>query len=340
MSFGHFVGVVAAATGPEVQFTDITWSARVNFKHENSATSNKYLLETMGGGVTLLDHDNEGRLAIFFTNGAKIDDPMPDGKLPDKSDRRFWNRPYHQNTDGTFTDVTEKAGLTGMAQNYYTMGVAVGDYDNDGFEDTYLTGCGGNTLYRNNGDGTFTDVTKRAGVSAGRWSASAGFFVTRYVNWSFRNNRYCGEQKPGLRAYCHPDNFRGVTNILYHNNGDGTFTDVSAEADIANPKAKDWAYLSPTMTATVSPTSLLPTIRCRVSCTTTMEMARLPKSACPQALPTMMDGKALAAMGIDFSDFDNDVRRILWSRIFPTNAITSTATSASGMRPTRLAWAA
>jgi len=180
--------------GPKVQFTHITRSARVNFKRENSATSNKYLLETMGGGVALLDDDNDGRLDIFFTNGARIDDPMPDSKLPEKSDRRFWNRLYHQNTDGTFTDVTEKAGLTGMAPNYYTMGVAVGDYDNDGFEDIYVTGYGGNTLYHNNGDGTFTDVTKRAGVSAGRWSASAGFFDnhgnldlfgTRYVNWSF-----------------------------------------------------------------------------------------------------------------------------------------------------------
>ena len=122
VSFGLFVGVVAAAAGPEVQFTDITRSARVNFKHENSATSNKYLLETMGGGVALLDYDNDGRLDIFFTNGARIDDPMPDGKLPDKSDPRFWNRLYHQNTEGTFTDVTEKTGLTGMAQHYYTMG--------------------------------------------------------------------------------------------------------------------------------------------------------------------------------------------------------------------------
>ena len=122
VSFGLFVGVVAAAAGPEVQFTDITRSARVNFKHENSATSNKYLLETMGGGVALLDYDNDGRLDIFFTNGARIDDPMPHGKLPDKSNPRFWNRLCHQNTEGTFTDVTEKTGLTGMAQYYYTMG--------------------------------------------------------------------------------------------------------------------------------------------------------------------------------------------------------------------------
>ncbi len=173
-----------------------------------------------------LSHESHREIArcnnkdIFFTNGAKIDDPMPDGKLPDKSDRRFWNRLYHQNPDGTFTDVTEKAGLTGTAQNYYPMGVAVGDYDNDGFEDIYVTGYGGNMLYHNNGDGTFTDVTKRTGVVAGGWSASAGFFdyhndgnldlfVTRYVDWSFRNNRYCGEQKPGFAGLLSPRQFQG-----------------------------------------------------------------------------------------------------------------------------------
>ena len=192
-----------------MQFTDITQAAKIDFKHENSATSNKYLVETMGGGVALLDYDNDGRLDIFFTNGAKIDDPMPDDKLPDKSDRKFWNRLYHQNPDGTFTDVTEKAGLSGMPQNHYDMGVAVGDYDNDGFEDIYITGFGGNTLYHNNGNGTFTDVTKSAGVAAGGWSASAGFFdydndgkldlfVTRYIDWTFKTNRYCGEKQARL----------------------------------------------------------------------------------------------------------------------------------------------
>jgi len=241
--------LLGASSAPEVRFVDITQASGVNFKHENSATSNKYLVETMGGGVALLDYDNDGRLDIFFTNGAQIDDPMPADNLPDKSDRKFRNRLYHQNSDGTFTDVTEKAGLTGMPQNHYDMGVAVGDYDNDGFEDIYVTGYGGNTLYHNNGNGTFTDVTKSAGVVGGGWSASAGFFdydndgnldllVTRYIDWTFKTNRYCGEKPPGLRAYCHPDNYDGVTNILYHNNGDGTFTDVSEKAGIANPKGK------------------------------------------------------------------------------------------------------
>ena len=319
VSFGLFFCVTAATAGPEVHFTDITRSTNIDFRHENSATSSKYLVETMGGGVALLDYDNDGRLDIFFTNGAKIDDPMPDGKLPDKSDRRFWNRLYHQNPDGTFTDVTEKAGLTGMAQNYYPMGVAVGDYDNDGFEDIYVTGYGGNTLYHNNGDGTFTDVTKRAGVIAGGWSASAGFFdydndgnldlfVTRYVDWSFRNNRYCGEQKPGLRAYCHPDNFKGVTDILYHNNGDGTFTDVSAKAGIANPEGKGLGvsfadYDDDGFTDIFVANDSVPSFLYHNNGNGTFTEVGLPAGVAYNE-----DGKTFAGMGADFSDYDNDGR--------------------------------
>src|SRR6185503_7152029 len=119
-----------AQTAPDVQFVDITSQSHVDFTQENSATSSKYLIETMGGGAALFDYDNDGRLDIFLTNGALLADPMPDGAKPDKSDKKYWNRLYHQNADGTFTDVTQRAGLTGMPQGYYSMGVAVGDYDN------------------------------------------------------------------------------------------------------------------------------------------------------------------------------------------------------------------
>jgi len=321
-------GVVFLGIGAvnDVCFTDITQAVKVDFKDENSATSNKYLVETMGGGVALLDYDNDGRLDIFFVNGAKIDDPMPEGKPPDKSDRRFWNRLYHQNADGTFTDMTEKAGLTGMPQNHYGMGVAVGDYDNDGFEDIYVTNYDGNTLYHNNGDGTFTDVTKRAGVSGGGWSASAGFFdydndgkldlfVTRYVNWTFGTNRYCGEKSPGLRAYCHPDNYEGVTNILYHNNGDGTFTDVSAKAGIANPAGKglgvsfadyDRDGFTDIFVANDSVQSFL---YHNNGNGTFSEVGLL------TGVGYNEDGKTFAGMGVDFSDYDNDG----WPDIFVTD---------------------
>ena len=314
---GLLVPLMGVASAPTVQFADVTQTARVDFKHENSATSNKYLPETMGGGVALLDYDNDGRLDMFFTNGAKIDDPAPDGKRPDKSDRKFWNRLYHQNGDGTFVDVTEKARLTGMPRNHYGMGAAVGDYDNDGFQDLYLTGYGGNTLYDNNGDGTFTDVTNNAGVAAGGWSASAGFFdydndgkldlfVTRYLDWSFQNNRHCGEKKPGYRAYCHPDNFDGVANVLYHNNGDGTFTDVSSKAGIADPRGKGLGVAFADydqdgfVDVYVANDSVQSFLYHNNGNGTFTEVGLL------AGVGFNEDGKTFAGMGVDFADYDND----------------------------------
>src|SRR3989449_1287483 len=305
------------ASGP--QFTDITQETGIDFEHANSATSNKYLLETMGGGVALLDYDNDGRLDVFFTNGAKLDDPMAPGQRPDKSDRRYWNRLYHQKSDGAFEDVTEKAGLAGMSQGLYGMGAAVGDYDNDGFEALYVTSYGGNTLYHNNGDGTFSDVTARAGVGASGWSASAGFFdadndgrldlfVTRYVDWTFQPNRYCGEKKPGYRAYCHPDNYDAVTNLLYHNNGDGTFTDVSARAGIAAASGKglgvafadyDDDGFPDVFVANDSVQSFL--FHNNGNGTVT-ELGLLAGAGFNE------DGKTFAGMGVDFADYDNDGR--------------------------------
>jgi hypothetical protein len=307
----------ASAGGPAVQLTDVTQELAIGFKHENSATSNKYLLETMGGGVALLDYDKDGRLDAFFTNGAKLEDPMPAGARPDKSDRRYWDRLYRQSPDGRFEDVTEKAGLSGASQNRYGMGAAVGDYDNDGWPDLYVTNYGSNTLYRNQGDGTFRDVTARAGVAASGWSASAGFFdydndgdldlfVTRYVVWTFENNGYCGERKPGYRAYCHPDNYEAVTNILYANNGDGTFTDVSAKAGIASAPGKglglafadyDQDGFVDVYVANDSVQSFLYHSNGNGTFT---ELGLL------LGVGFNEDGKTFAGMGVDFADYDND----------------------------------
>jgi hypothetical protein len=314
---GLFSLLMGATPATDVVFTDITQAVGIDFKHENSATSSKYLLETMGGGVALVDYDNDGRLDVFFTNGAKIDDPMPEGRQPSKSDRRFWNRLYRQNEDGRFVDVTEKAGLSGMTQNHYGMGIAVGDYDNDGFEDIYVTNYAGNTLYRNNGDGTFTDVTKRAGVAGDGWSASAGFldydndgkldlFVTRYVEWTFQKNGYCGEKKPGYRAYCHPDNYEGVTNILYRNNGDGTFTDVSSRAGIANEVGKGLGvsfadYDHDGFTDVYVANDSVQSFLFRNSGNGTFAEVGL-----LAGVGFTDEGKTFAGMGVDFSDYDND----------------------------------
>ena len=224
----------SSAPNSEEAFVDITQRLGIDFQYRASHTSKKYLIETMGAGVALFDYDNDGRLDIFLVNGAPLNDPTRKGTIPQKTDSQYWNRLYHQKSDGTFEDVTEKAGLQGAG---YGMGVAVGDYDNDGFEDLYVTAYGGNKLYHNNGNGTFTDVTQKAGVAGSDWSTSAawvdldedGFLdlvVLRYVDWDF-DDIWCGEHKEGYRAYCHPDFFRPISPLVYHNNKDGTFTEVA-----------------------------------------------------------------------------------------------------------------
>ena len=223
-------------------FGDITKKSGLNFQYQSSHTSKKYLIETMGAGVALFDYDNDGRLDIFFVNGAPLDDSTPPGTIPKKTGPKYWNRLFHQKADGTFEDVTEKAGLQGEG---YGMGVAVGDYDNDGNEDLYVTAYGGNRLYHNNGDGTFTDVTEKAGVKGSGWSTSAAWVdldgdgyldlvVLRYLTWDF-NDVWCGEHKEGYRAYCHPDYFKPISPLVYHNNGNGTFTEVASKIGLAKP---------------------------------------------------------------------------------------------------------
>ncbi len=214
----------------------------IDFVLRNSPTSRKYLIETMPGGVALLDYDNDGLLDIFLVNGGHVADPLLSPANFDRHNPSYWNRLYRQNRDGSFTDVTVQAGLQNAGDTNYGMGVAVGDYDNDGFPDIYVTNFGHNILYHNNGDGTFTDVTAKTGVGAGGWSASAGFFdydndghldlfVTRYLDWTSEKSKTCGRIAEPM--YCPPGEFGSTTSILYHNRGDGTFEDVSAESGIS-----------------------------------------------------------------------------------------------------------
>ena len=212
----------------------------LNFTHRNSPTQQKYLIETMGGGVALLDYNNDGLLDVFLVNGGKLDDPVQGAANFSRRDPVYWNRLYRQNRDGSFTDVTAAAGLS-QSGNDYGMGVAVGDFNNDGYPDLYVTNFGHNALYRNNGDGTFTDVTEAAGVGAGGWSVSAGFFdydndgrldlfVARYLDWDIGHNLLCGTP---FHAYCRPEKYHGTTNLLFHNEGNGRFRDVSKPSGIA-----------------------------------------------------------------------------------------------------------
>jgi enediyne biosynthesis protein E4 len=218
-------------------FKDVTTRAGIRFKHTNAATGRKYLVETMGPGCAFLDYDGDGYLDIYLVNG---------GLLPGfQAAQRPSNALYRNNGDGTFTDVTRAAGVEGAG---YGMGVTVGDYNNDGFPDLFVTGFGSSILFRNNGDGTFTDVTLSAGVNNAKWGTSAAFFdynkdgfldlfVANYVDFSLEHNIFCGIH-PNLRAYCHPDEYDPVASILYRNNGDGTFTNVSQQSGIAAVKGK------------------------------------------------------------------------------------------------------
>jgi hypothetical protein len=238
--------VVLGAAAPTAPVFELTQPRGLDFILKNSPTPQKYLIETMPGGVALFDYNNDGLLDIFFVNGGRVTNPMQTPEKFDRHDPKYWNRLYRQNKDGTFTDVTQQAGLADAGDGNYGMGVAVGDYDNDGFPDLYVTSYGKNILYHNNGDGTFTDVTAKAGVAGGGWSVSAGFFdydndgkldlfVTRYMDWDSKHSKNCGGN---YHTYCPPEEFPSTTSILYHNNGDGTFTDVSQRSGIAAKKGR------------------------------------------------------------------------------------------------------
>ena len=219
-------------------FRDITLQSAIDFLHVNGMTPDKYMPETMGSGVVFFDFNNDGYVDIFFVNS---------GSLVDKEvSSRTRSRLYRNNGDGTFTDVTSKSGIVAHG---YGMGACAADYNNDGWVDLYITAFGQNSLYHNNGDGTFTDVTAKAGVGVNSWSTSCAFgdidndgyvdlFVTNYVDFGLHNNKYCGDYVRGVRAYCHPNVYNGISDKLYRNNGNGTFTDITRKAGIESTLGK------------------------------------------------------------------------------------------------------
>jgi enediyne biosynthesis protein E4 len=223
----------AAGAPPDcpVTFTDVAAAAGLRFAHDRGATPEHHLAETMGSGLAWLDYDNDGWMDLYVVQS---------GPFPPRGSPRAQDRLYRNNGNGTFTDVTVKAGLKDTA---YGMGVVAADYDNDGFTDLYVTNYGKNILYHNNGDGTFTDVTNKAGVGASGWSTSAAFadfdgdglldlFVLRYVDDAAEKDLFCGNRINGKRDYCHPKLYPPTHNILFHNNGNGTFSDITASAGL------------------------------------------------------------------------------------------------------------
>jgi hypothetical protein len=225
------------AFSPTMQFVDVAKQAGVHWRHVNGRSGRFYFPETMGSGCTFLDYNGDGRLDLFLVNSSRL--PGFTGKGP------YYSALYRNDGIGHFTDVTQQAGL---AVDCYGMGVAVGDYDNDGHPDLYLTALGPNHLFHNNGNGTFTDVTARAGVGDPRFSSSATFFdynrdgyldlfVCNYCDWTPATNRVCHDSA-GRNHMCNPSFFHGSRSTLYRNRGDRTFAEVTQQAGVSNPAGK------------------------------------------------------------------------------------------------------
>jgi len=310
---------LATAPNPSViRFENITAKAGVNFITRNSPTPNKNQIETMVAGVALLDYDGDGWLDIYLVNGAAI--PSLQKESP-----AYWNRLYHNNHDGTFTDVTERAGLAGAG---YGMGVAVGDYDNDGRPDIFLANVTGNQLFHNNGDGTFSDVTAKAGLAGAEmngkkmWSVGAGWFdynndgkldlfVVNYCVWEVNKDPYC-HVKGGVRGYCHPKLYASLHNSLFRSNGNGTFTDVSQETGISSHMGKGMSvsfadydgdgFLDAFVANDTTPGFLFHNLGGK----------KFEEVGMQAGVAYAPDGVALSGMGSDFKDVNNDGRPDIW----------------------------
>jgi enediyne biosynthesis protein E4 len=319
ISVGFFQSPAVAQVVPSsIRFEEIAAKSGLRFTTNNSPTANKNQIETMVAGVALLDYDGDGYLDIYLVNGAAI--PSLEKESP-----KYWNRLFHNNHDGTFTDVTEKAGLAGAG---YGMGVAVGDYDNDGRPDIFVANVTGNQLFHNNGDGTFTDVTEKAGLSGARlngkkmWSVGAGWFdynndglldlfVVNYCVWEVDKDPYCAV-KNGVRAYCHPKQYAPLHNTLYRNNGDGTFTDVSQETGIAEHMGKGMSvsfadydhdgFLDAFVANDTTPAFLFHNLKGK----------KFEEVGVAAGVAYAPDGGALSGMGSDFRDVNNDGLPDIW----------------------------
>ena len=296
-----------------VRFTNTATGAGVRFVLNNSATPHKYQIEPMVAGVAVFDYNNDGFPDLYFVNGAQIPELQKTGP-------EFYNRLYRSNGDGTFTDVTELAGVEGEG---YSMGVAAGDYDNDGWEDLYVTGVNRNTLYHNNGDGTFTDLTDKAGLRGvdperGKmWSICAGWFdydndgwldlfVVDYCVWGLDKDPFCGSSRTGHRVYCHPSKFDPLPNALYHNNHDGTFTDVSRSSGITQHLGKGMGVAFADYDGDGFTDVFVANDTTRNFLFHNNGNGTFDEVGLEQGVAYNGDGAALSYMGADFRDVDND----------------------------------
>ncbi|HSY44244.1 MAG TPA: CRTAC1 family protein [Candidatus Acidoferrum sp.] len=307
----------SSPAGP-IRFEEIAEKAGLHYVTATGNTENKNQPQTMVAGIALFDYDGDGYLDVYLVGGAAI--PSLEKETP-----VYWNRLFHNNRDGTFTDVTEKAGLAGIG---YGSGVAVGDYDNDGWPDLFVANVTSNQLFHNNGDGTFTDVTAKAGVGGAKlngkkmWSVGAGWFdynndglldlfVVNYCVWEVNKDPYC-RVKEGVRGFCHPKYYAPTHNTLYRNNGDGTFTDVSEETGISKQFGKGMSvtfadydgdgYLDAFVANDTTQNFLFHNLKGK----------KFEEVALDAGVGYAPDGIARSGMGADFRDVNNDGLPDIW----------------------------
>jgi len=304
------------STGVATLFEKIPASkSGISWSHVNGRSPEYYLPETTGAGCAFLDYDNDGWMDIYLVNSGKCDFYNPDPPLR--------NALYRNNHDGTFTDVTEKAGV---AAGGYGMGVAVGDYNADGLPDLYVTQYGRSILYRNNGDGTFTDVTEKAGVAAPGWASSAvwfdydndgelDLFVCRFVDFDKSKNKFCGNERIGERYYCIPTVYPPMRSWLFHNNGNGTFTDVSMESGIGKVLGKAWGVVA----TDINNDGLMDLFVANDTVQNFLFLNRgrgkFEEIGLTSGVAFSQEGRARSGMGVDSADFDQDG----WQDLFVTN---------------------
>jgi len=290
-----------------IRFREVAQHARLDFVLQNNPTPRKHMIETMPGGVAAFDYNNDGRIDIFFTNGASIPGL-------EKDSPKFSNRLYRNDGGMKFTDVTSEAGVAGAG---YSMGAAAADYDNDGHTDLFVAGVYRNILYRNLGNGRFEDVTEKAGIKSDKWSVAAGWldydndgwldlFVVNYAHWTPDFDRYCGERDRNLRVYCHPKYFEGLPNTLYRNRRDGTFEDVTAKAGIAPHIGRGMSvafadYDNDGFTDVFVTNDNLPNFLFHNRGNGTFEEVAL-----QAGVALTNNGLPIASMGADFRDINND----------------------------------
>ena len=302
-------GLLAA----ELRFEDRSEAAGIEFRHHANPTPQKHLVETMGGGVALLDYDNDGFLDIFFVNGGALV-AQGDGVIVDRTGPELHDRLYRSLAGDAFEDVTEQTGVSAEATAIYGMGAATGDYDNDGFVDLFVTGYGGTILYRNLGGTAFEDRTEAAGAHVPGWSASAGFFdadldgdldlfVTRYLDWSLETSRPCGERIP---VYCSPRAYAAVSNVLLRNEGDGTFSDVSGDWGIAQSPGKALGVAFNDADGDGRPDVIVANDSVAQQLFLNRGKEGFSEQALAAGLAYNEDGGSFAGMGVDFEDYDND----------------------------------